>query len=499
MSLRLIACVALTALAALLAPQVAGASTSQLSLFQDDQELFGERGVSESPEAAMAEMKALGADVLRTNVLFYRTYKRSLRATKKPGGINLSNPNDTSVYDWSKTDRIIALARQHGIKVLATISGPGPRWSSDEPSRCTRGKTRAIPCVWKPNSKYFGQFVAAAAKRYKGQIEWYSLYNEPNLHTWILPESERKRGVGTIETSAIYYRKLWFAGYKAIAKYDRARRNRVLFGEVAAIGFPLRLLNGALCLNPRTGKKMTGALRAAYKCSTRPAKLNIGGYAIHPYNFGAFGNPQSKTRNKEALQLAYLPRLTRMAARAARAGRTPGRRGIYVTEFGYQTNPPDPNGVSPANQAKYINESDRLFWGSGSVKMVSQYELVDVQAKDQFNSGLRFVGGTKKPAYDAYRLPLVVTRRSSNSVEVWGQVRPGGGSQQPEVQVNTGGGFATVARPTTNSAGYFRINLSQPSTAEFRLLWTDVSNIFQPVQHTSRIAKAGKKLVFYKN
>jgi hypothetical protein len=498
MSTRLFACVALTALAALIAPQLAAASTKQLSLIQDDAELFGERG--EDPAAAMAEMKELGVDVLRTNVLFYRVYNQSLRATKKPAGTNLTNPN-ASFYNWSQVDRIVNLAQANGIRLMFTVSGPGPRWSSDEPSRCAG---RKIPCVWKPNAKYFGQFTAAVAKRYGSKVDWYSLYNEPNLHTWILPESTKTKA-GTIETSAIYYRKLWTEGYKAIAKYAPSRRNRVLFGEVAAIGFPLRLLNGALCLNPRTGKKMTGALRAAYKCPARPARLNIAGFAVHPYNQGAYGTPTQKTKNKEALPGSYLPRLSRLSSRAARAGRIAGGRPIFITEFGYQTNPPDRLGVSPANQAKYINESDRLFWNAKSVKAVAQYELVDVRAANQFNSGLRFAHGAHKPAYDAYRLPIVVTKRSSNSVEVWGQVRPSGliagagGVAQPEVQVDKGSGFQTVSKPFTNSQGYFKINLSQPSSAKFRLLWTDTRNLLSPAQFTSRTAKAGKKLAFYNN
>lgn len=501
MSIRLFACVALSALAALLAPQVAGASTKQLSLIQDDSELFGDRG--EDPAAAMQEIAALGVDVLRTNVLLYRVYKDSLKATSKPSGVNLSDPN-SPVYNWATVDRVIDLARGNGLKVLATVSGPGPRWASDEPSRCTKGSlARIVPCTWKPNAKIYGQFVAAVAKRYGSRIEWYSLYNEPNLYTWITPEVTKTK-LGKIETAGIYYRKLWQEGYKSVSKYARSRRSRVLFGEVAAIGLPLPMINAALCLHPTTGKKLTGKLRVAYKCPTRPPKLNIGGFAIHPYNQGAYGKPLQKTTNKSALPGAYLPRLSRLASRAARAGRIPGGRGIYITEFGYQTKPPDRLGVSLNAQAQYINESDRLFWGASSVKTVAQYELVDVPAADQFNSGLRFAGGakTRKPAYDAYRLPIVVTKRSSSSVEVWGQVRPSGlipgfgGVAQPEVQVDTGGGFKTVTRPTTNSQGYFRLNLRQPASAKFRLLWTDSRNL---QQFTSRTAKAGGALKFYKN
>jgi hypothetical protein len=501
MSIRLLACVALTALAALLAPQAAGASTKQLSLIQDDSELFGDRG--EDPGEAMKEIAGLGVDVLRTNVLFYRVYTGSLKATTKPSGINLSNPND-SHYNWAAVDRIVDLARGNGLQILATVSGPGPRWASDEPSRCTRGSlARIVPCTWKPNPKIYAQFVAAVTKRYGSRFDWYSLYNEPNLYTWITPEITKTR-LGKIETAAIYYRKLWHEGYKAVSKYAPSRRSRVLFGEVAAIGLPLPLLRASLCLHPTTGKKLTGALRVAYKCPVRPAKLNIGGFAIHPYNFGAYGKPLSKTSNKQALTGPYLPRLTRLASQAARAGRIPGSRAIYMTEFGYQTKPPDRYGVSLSQQAQYINESDRLFWGSSRVKAVAQYELVDVPREDQFNSGLRFAGGarTQKPAYAAYRLPIVITKRSSSSVEVWGQVRPSGlipgagGVAQPEVQVDKGSGFQTFSRPFTNSQGYFRLNVSQPASAKFRLLWTDPRNL---QVFTSRTAKAGKPLTFYKN
>jgi hypothetical protein len=498
MSIRLFACVALTALAALMAPQVAGASTKQLSLIQDDSELFGDRG--EDPGAAMAEIRGLGVDVLRTNVLFYRVYKGSLKARTKPSGLNLTDPNSPS-YNWSTVDRVVDLAQANGLKILFTVSGPGPYWASESAKTCRPPTLRGGPCVLRPNAKIFGQFVAAVAKRYGNRIEWYSLYNEPNLHTWIQPEVTKTK-LGTIETAGIYYRKLWQEGYKSIAKYAPARKNRVLFGEVAAIGLPLPLLRASLCLDPKTGKKLTGALRVAYKCPARPPKLNIAGFAIHPYNFGAYGNPQSKTTNKQALPGAYLPRLNRLSAAAARAGRIPGGRQIFITEFGYQTRPPDSRGVSLAQQAQFINESDRLFWGSSKVRTVAQYELVDVPAADQFNSGLRFVHGGKKPAYDAYRLPIVVTKRSSSSVEVWGQVRPSGlipgfgGVAQPEVQMDTGAGFKTISRPTTNSQGYFRLNLARPASAKYRLLWTDVRNL---QQFTSRTAKAGKPLKFYTN
>jgi len=493
-ALRTLVCALLAMVAALALAAPAGASSRQLSLIQDDKELFAERG--EDPAAAMREMRDLGVDVVRTNVLFYRTYRRQ-HDRVKPAGFVTSDPNEP-LYDWSKTDRIVSLARANGIRVMFTVSGPGPNWFSERPSRCGRKL-----CTYRPKAKEFGQFVAAVAKRYRGQVDWYSLYNEPNLKQWVSPETTNTR-YGRVETAAVYYRKLWSEGYKAIRRYDPALRNRVLFGEVAAISAPLPFLNAVLCLDP-SGRPFKGKLRRLHRCGARPAKLNIGGWAIHPYNQGGLGPPRRRTSSKTALPQQYIPRLHQLMARAASRGRVPGGRGIFVTEFGYQTRPPDPiSFTSPREQAQYINESDRLFFGDSRVKTVAQYQLVDVPDANQYNSGLRFAGGKKKASYDAYRLPIVVTRRSARRVEVWGQVRPArlartlGAFVNPEVQFTLGGAWKTVARPSPNSVGVFRINQSRAgaSSGRWRIQW---ENTITGGLSFSRVAKAAAPFRYYRN
>jgi hypothetical protein len=494
-ALRTLVCALLALVAALAVATSANASSRQLSLIQDDAEMFAERP-GEDPAAAMRELRDLGVDVLRTNVLFYRIYRR-MHDRVKPAGFNTSDP-DEPLYDWFKTDRIVQLAKANGIKLMFTVSGPGPHWASESPSRCGRN-----PCSFRPKASEFGQFAQAVAKRYNGQVDWYSLYNEPNLKGWVKPEIKGTR-FGRVEVAATYYRKLWIAGYKAIAKYDPARRNRVLFGEVAAISAPLPFLYAALCLDPN-GKPFRGRLRSLHKCGGRTAKLNIGGWAIHPYNQGGLGPPRRKTSSKTALPQQYIPRLHRLMARAAGRGRVPGGRGIYMTEFGYQTRPPDPvSFTSPREQAQYINESDRLFYGDPRVKTVAQYQLVDVPIADQYNSGLRFAGGKKKPSYDAYRLPIVVTKRSSRRVEVWGQVRPArfartlGGFVNPEIQFTLGGAWKTVSRPSPNSVGIFRVNQNRAgaSSGRWRIKW---QNTITGGISYSRVAKAAKPFRYYRD
>jgi hypothetical protein len=503
-ALRTLVCALLALAAGLVLPSAAGAGATQLSMMQDDAELFGDRG--EDPVAAMKEMKELGVDVLRTNVLFYRIYDDFTDRTK-PAGFDPSDPNSPQYTRWGPTDRIVALAKQNGIKLLLTISGPGPHWSSSQPGRCRGNRL----CPWKPSPKVFGQFAEAVAKRYRGQVDWYSLYNEPNIGRsgggtgWLMPQATRTRA-GRVETAGVIYRKLWQAGYKSIARHDPGRRGRVLFGEIAAIGEPLPKLYAALCLD-RTGKPFKGRMRRAHGCG-RVSKLKIGGWAIHPYNQGGFGPPNRKTKSKTALPQQYLPRLHRLMKQAARRGRVPAGRGIYITEFGYQTNPPDRiSTINPRKHARYINESDRLFFGDPRIKTVSQYQLVDVMDVSQYNSGLRFAGGDKKQkaSYAAYRLPIVVTRKSKRLVEVYGQVRPARQARlanafsAPELQfAPPGRGFSTVRRPALNRVGIFRIDMRRAAAAagRWRIKW---QNGLIGGTSYSRVAKAGKPLRYYRN
>jgi hypothetical protein len=496
-SLRLLAVTLLVATAALALPSVASASSTQLTLLQDDRELLGLTG--EDPAGAMAEIRALGVDIIRTNVIYGKIYRRP-NDRRKPRGFRTSDPS-SSLYDWALTDRLINLAKANGMRVLVTITGPGPVFSSSQPSRC-RGRG---PCIWKPKPSEFGGFAAAVARRYRGKVDYYSIYNEPNLgKIWLAPRFARSRGV-RYDYAAALYRKLWIAAYKAVARYDRGHRNRVLFGEAPAISQPLPFLRAALCLNSRN-RPFTGRLRRLQGCSGRVSKLNLGGYAIHPYNQGAGGKagPQQRSRTRTSLPIAYMPRLHRVMDAAARYRRTPGGRRIYVTEFGFQSNPPDTiTGVSLSQQAQFINESDRLLYSDRRVAAVGQYELTDVPEEDQFNTGLRFVGGSQKPAYAAFRLPIVVTRRSANSVEVYGQVRParilaGGPRTQVAVQVSLGGGpYTTVAQPSTNSRGIFRINLNRSgaASARWRLSW---QNPGTGAFYTSRVAVPRKRLRYFK-
>jgi hypothetical protein len=124
------------------------------------------------------------------------------------------------------------------------------------------------------------------------------------------------------------------------------------------------------------------------------------------------------------ITLRYISRLSTWLDRAAKQGRIARRLPIWITEYGFQTNPPDRYaGTSLGNQAKWINESDWMAWRNGRIRSSGQYEMRDEPNLQNFQTGLRFKGGKAKPALNAYRLPIwpVQGRRGT---KIWLQVRP---------------------------------------------------------------------------
>jgi hypothetical protein len=496
MPLALLALVAL----ALLLPSPTAASPTQMSIIQDDATFI--YGSGRDPDAAVAEAKLVGADAIRV-FLSWHSVAPGQDSRRRPAGFDAGDP-DSDGYRWGLYDALVDRARRNGLKLVFALSPSIPYWASEEPSRCPHRiggyQHMGTSCMWKPSPKLFGQFVKAAVLRYGtrasgpygGQVALWSLWNEPNLEHYIWPQLKRTR-YGIVDLAAARYRKLWQAGWKSIARYDPPSRNKVLFGETAAISSPMDTLYAALCLDEQ-GMPFKGRLRVLQGCGGKIQRLPIGGLALHPYNNFAIGSVFTRSFTKDSLPMAYMSRAHTLLDRAARYGRIPRGRGIYVTEFGFQSSPPNPFGdaLSLSRHAAAINEADRLFWGDRRVRSVAQYELYDVGNPGEFNTGLRFAEGEPKPAFDAYRMPLVVSRARADSVEVWGQVRPAVG--RTRVVVEIAGAGTVVGQPTTNAAGYYRFGVRRTGAARLRYSarWT------APDGETlrSRVASAGRPIKY---
>lgn len=111
--------------------------------------------------------------------------------------------NDPNGVDaWAKYDQIVEAAEANDIEIIARLSNP-PSW--------TRALTDTVGSLAPPDDfNDFGDFAAAVAERYQGQIQYYQLWNEPN--------GNEEWGLQNVDPEA--YTRLLCIGYERIKGVD---------------------------------------------------------------------------------------------------------------------------------------------------------------------------------------------------------------------------------------------------------------------------------------
>jgi hypothetical protein len=272
-------------------------------------------------------------------------------------------------------------------------------------------------------------------------------------------------------------------------------------GETAPLGVPpqseRRPLRPALflrelfCLNSRY-RPYRGAAARARDCKT-VKKLSILKrlprlvYAHHPYTKKT--NPLKKDKSRDAITIANLDSLPVLLDRiAARTKLIPVGMGVVLTEFGWETNPPDTlNGISLANQAEWDNLGDYEAYRNPRVFANTQFLLFDVPPQRQYpkgsraywftyQSGLFYSPARAKPSAAAYMLPFVIKPAGSGNALFWGQVRftPNGADQAVQLQRKQGNDWVNDGNPiaVTNAVGFWEQTRPAQSGATYRVLWT---------------------------
>src|SRR3954451_18211041 len=392
----------------------AGASSTEAVTFEGSRDLL-EDGTW---EPTLNEIDALGAKALRV-IVYWNDVAPSPNSSRRPS-FDATDP--TQYPGFAKYDRLLQAAHDRGIKVLLTISGPVPKWATQ--SRKDN--------LTRPRPAEFEKFATAIGKRYKALVHWWAIWNEPNHPDFLQPQYSAK---GHRPLSPGIYRQLFLAGWRGLR--SSVGDPYLLMGETAPRGTshvvaPITFLRGALCLNSRYVKRRT--------CSNLPAD----GYAHHAYSTRQ--GPFFKPPGPNDVTIGVLSRLTRALDRAGASGAIKKGMGIFLTEFGVQSYPDKLLGVPLSQQAEYRSISEHIAYRNSRVKLFSQYLMRDsqplpgppAQRYSGFESGLRTCAGKKKPAFDAFRTPLTVTKAGSR-VNLWGLVRPARGATAVEVQYQDGG------------------------------------------------------------
>jgi hypothetical protein len=355
LSLRLPMAVALLSVAAAaILPTSARASAGIELALQDDPVFVQGFGMSQT--RALDAAKHLGAKRIRVNVLWARTLPVGATSRTAP-----RNP----VYDFSALDRLQSEAAKRHIKLQMTLTGPAPAWATKN--------HRVGP--YSPNPRRYGQFVRAVATHFRGRVDRYSLWNEPNWNTWLAP-GKRSAGI---------YRNLYTAGYAAVKSADP--RAEVLIGELA----------------PQGGGHAIAPLKFLRQLTAKGGRLKADGFAIHPYQLTSA--PTNKSAPRDDVTIGTLNRLTRALdtlAHRRKLTRPNGRPlNVYLTEFGYLSK--GSRAQSAGTRARWLASAYKIARRNPRVKQLLQYQLVDKSRHEAWHSAVMSRGGKPFPAYTALR------------------------------------------------------------------------------------------------
>jgi len=449
---------------ALLAPAGAPAAPQLQTGISDDGILL------HAPERApgiVARWAAAGIDTVRIQVRWVAIAPGEL-SPAQPLGFDARDPEDPQ-YDWAATDAAIALVVGAGMTPILAVTGSGPLWASRVPSL---GNPRYLP-----DAGRFGQFAEAVARRYGRVADKYLIWNEPNQPLWLQPQQECPvAGRRCTPVAPHTYRALVRAAYPAIHRADPGAQ--VIAGTLAPRGadplqrnrplHPLAFIRAFGCVDDRLKPIRTGRCKGF-----QPARID--GFAYHPHAIAA--SPSTPAPHTDDATIADLGKLeqTLDAVQRAHGFTTPtgAHAPLHLTEFGYQTNPPDPyDGIPVARQSRWLQEAAYIAWRDPRVRTLVQYEWQDEPVKSVgsgrkryagWQSGLLYANGKAKPALAGFQHPFVADVASkAPAVRFWGQVRPGRAHDVLLQRASPTGSWVTVARMRTDAHGTFVKTLAPP-------------------------------------
>jgi hypothetical protein len=349
-------------------------SASRIAVgFYDDEQIFGRT------DWAFRQLKSLRAGIVRITIDWSAVARRRPAAPADP-----SDP----AYNWTVVDNVVAQAAKNKIRVVAAIYGT-PRWAG-------RGKNRLPRRV-----ADLRLFAFAAATRYSGTYEveveenepervlpavrsWLA-WNEPNNPVFLKPQWKMVRRAWRPQ-SAFDYAKICSAIWAGV-------HSTGLRGEKVACGVTGPRGNDA----PRSSRASTSPL--VFMTWLRRAGLRrFDAYAHHPYYGSRFERPTTVPKSKKAVTLGNISVLIKHLNRLF------GRKRLWITEYGYQTRPPDRAfGVPYRLQAKYVHQAVARAKKTRRVDMFVWFLIRDERRLSGWQSGVVTASGRRKPAFRAFQ------------------------------------------------------------------------------------------------
>ncbi len=421
---------------------------------------------------------AAGAGIVRLGVEW-----PAITTPTKP--LDPTNPGSAS-YDFSSIDPAVRDAAAHGLRILLSVNH-APAWA-EGPNR----PASAAPGTWQPNPADLADFMQAVAARYSGgfvpgsgsplpAVQGIEVWDEPNSGDWLNPQF-----TGTYFTGADLYRAMLDASYRAIKSVNPAVQ--VVVGGTDPYGDPpggpypasgarsrpVQFWQHVLCVKPKKIKrnKKKGRKRPAKVKYVRtagcPSPVLFDVFAHHPID-NTGGGPLRSGPSKYDASTPDLGRLVSVLRGAEKAGTTAGGgHPVWVTEFWWDSRPPNPVGAKLGTQARWIEQSMYLFWKAGA-SLAINFQIDDASDRPNvhagFQSGVYFIDGRPKPSLAAFRFPFVTERINNRKLRAWGKAPESG---KLLIQRRRGSRWIRVRKMKVRSGGVFLSKLKLPGKQSLR-------------------------------
>jgi len=220
---------------------------------------------------------------------------------------------------------------------------------------------------------------------------------------------------------------------------------------------PLAYMRALLCLS-----------KGAHPHATCHNAVHFDAWSHHPYTFGG---PFGRAKLSDDVELGDLPKMRALLQAAARLHHVLSAHPVrfWVTEFGWDSQPPRPHAAPMALAARWTSESLYQMWRSG-VSLVTWFDLQDHRSPSPYQSGLYFSSASlgrarAKALLTGFRFPFVAYL-GQGTVGVWGRDATSS-KRLVTIQRRHGHGpWRTVAKVSSNRFGIFRATLRLQATKQ---------------------------------
>ena len=335
------------------------------------------------------------ATIIRTTAYWSRI------APSRPA--NATNPLDPG-YHFEDLDQLVLNATRNDMTVLITIWGT-PGWANGGQAE-NRAPTNMVDLQ---------NFAQALAARYSGRytallgipvyVGYFSVWNEPNLSEFLAPAYTNGK-----PSSPAVYAKMAAA---AIAGIKAANPKAMVgVGETSPRGRQKPLGSNS------TQDTIAPGLFAQLVAKAAPG-LKFDAWAHHPYS-GLGQGPNVKV----AFPNVNLPQIPTFEKKLQQWFHRKFVK-IWITEYGFETKPGEPKGVTLAQQATYVKQTMAQVGNDPYVFMFIWFIFRD-DPTSTWQSGLENFDNSRKPAFGTFtagaraldiRSPVVyITAKKSNPV-----------------------------------------------------------------------------------